>query len=185
MEDKAVLVSVCVFAYNSAETVIETLDSVLKQTYPRLELIVSDDCSTDNTVELCRKWLAENGDRFEHTILLTHELNGGVAKNINSCVEAASGEWIKQIAGDDILLPDCVSHNMEYVLNNDNDGIVFSKIQLFRTGDDGKREMMDYFMPNPRVIDCYSMTPEEQYSCLLRVCFTPAVSVFYNRSLAL
>lgn len=46
------LVSVIVLAYRSAETIIETLDSIKNQTYPNIELIVTDDCSPDNTVQV-------------------------------------------------------------------------------------------------------------------------------------
>ena len=52
------LVSVVVITYNSAKFVIETLESVKSQTYKNIELIISDDCSTDDTVERCRLWLA-------------------------------------------------------------------------------------------------------------------------------
>ncbi len=53
------LVSIIVCTYNSSKYVLETLESAKEQTYQNVELIVSDDCSTDNTVELCRKWIAE------------------------------------------------------------------------------------------------------------------------------
>lgn len=67
------LVSVSVITYNSAKTVIETLDSIKAQTYQNIELIVSDDCSTDNTVEICRDWLTKNEKRFVRMELITVE----------------------------------------------------------------------------------------------------------------
>lgn len=67
------LVSVAVVTYNSSKTVLETLDSIYNQTYPNLELIVSDDCSPDNTVEICREWIAGHSRRFIRTELLTVE----------------------------------------------------------------------------------------------------------------
>ena len=51
------LVSVVVLAYRSADTIIETLESIKKQTYPKIELIVTDDCSPDNTVEVVENWI--------------------------------------------------------------------------------------------------------------------------------
>ena len=53
--EKNPIVSVVVVTYNSAKYVLETLESIKDQTYPNLSLVISDDCSTDNTVKLCRK----------------------------------------------------------------------------------------------------------------------------------
>ncbi|MDR0890977.1 MAG: glycosyltransferase [Endomicrobium sp.] len=50
------LVSVCVITYNSSKYVLETLESIKTQTYQNIELIVSDDCSTDDTVEVCENY---------------------------------------------------------------------------------------------------------------------------------
>lgn len=112
------LVSVDVITYNSASTVLETLESIKRQTYPKIELIISDDCSRDNTVEVCRKWLKENNQRFENTRIITSEVNTGVVGNSNRALLACRGEWEKGIAADDILLPSCISDYVEFVLNN-------------------------------------------------------------------
>lgn len=77
------LVSIPVITYNSAKTVIETLDSIKAQTYPNIELIISDDCSTDDTVQLCREWIEKNGERFERTELISVTKNTGVSGNNN------------------------------------------------------------------------------------------------------
>ena len=58
------LVTVVVVTYNSSKYVLETLDSIFEQTYKNIELIITDDGSSDNTVELCREWLTHYGDRF-------------------------------------------------------------------------------------------------------------------------
>lgn len=103
------LVSIVVLTYNSSEYVLETLNSAYRQTYHgELELIITDDCSKDNTVEVCREWLQEHGSRFVRTELITVDENTGVSKNINRGCRAAQGEWIKPIAGDDILTDDCI-----------------------------------------------------------------------------
>lgn len=176
------LVSVCIITYNSSRTIVETLDSVLSQTYPHIELIVSDDCSSDNTVSLCDQWINANRNRFFRTQLIIHEQNGGLAKNINSAISQAAGEWLKPLAGDDILLSDCIRDNMDFACHHDNDGVLFSKIQLFFTNDDNERVMMDSSMPHPAEIKYFSKTAKEQYHHLLSCCFAPAVSVFYKRS---
>ena len=102
------LVSVVVITYNSAKYVLETLESAKAQTYQNIELIVSDDCSTDNTLEICSKWIDENKSRFVRAEIIETKNNTGVSGNCNRGLIASTGEWLKLIAGDDILLPDCL-----------------------------------------------------------------------------
>ena len=61
MERYKPIVTVQVIAYNSSETIISTLDSIKSQTYLEIELVVSDDNSSDNTLDLTRKWIKTNG----------------------------------------------------------------------------------------------------------------------------
>lgn len=103
------LVSVVVVSYNSASTILETLESIKNQTYQEIELIITDDCSKDETVSVCQEWLAQNKDRFVSFQLITSPVNTGVCANGNRGRFAAKGEWLKGIAGDDILLPNCIS----------------------------------------------------------------------------
>lgn len=125
------LVSCTVVSYNSAATVIETLESIKAQTYQNIELIVSDDCSTDNTVELCREWLKQNNDRFARTVLLTVEKNTGVAGNDNRALAECQGTWQKGIAADDILFPNCVEDFVEYVKSNPEVRWAASKVAIY------------------------------------------------------
>lgn len=127
------LVSIVVITYNSAKTVAETLDSAKNQTYKNIELIVSDDCSTDETVEICRNWIDENKDRFVRTELITVEKNTGVPGNCNRGIRKCSSEWIKLIAGDDILLDNCISDFVDFVNLNKDVDIVYSLFHSFHT----------------------------------------------------
>lgn len=103
------LVSVVVITYNSAQYVVQTLDSILKQTYNDIELIISDDCSVDNTREVCKEWLNKNNYRFQRTILVCTEKNSGICANYNNGLKYCTGQWVKYIAGDDYLTEDCIS----------------------------------------------------------------------------
>jgi alpha-1,3-rhamnosyltransferase len=128
------LVSIIVITYNSANFVLETLESAKSQTYQNIELIISDDGSSDNTVEICKEWLKNNKESFVNTELITVEKNTGIPANCNRGVNASKGEWIKLIAGDDILTHDCLLKNISYVLKKPNVYIVFSKIKTFGDG---------------------------------------------------
>lgn len=97
------LVSVIALSYQSAETIIETLNSIYEQTYSRIELIICEDCSNDGTNEICKNWLDMNSARFEKAILIAQEKNKGVVKNYNDGISKSSGEWLKPIACDDVL----------------------------------------------------------------------------------
>lgn len=125
------LVSICVISYNSSAFVLETLESAKKQTYQNIELIVSDDGSTDHTIELCKNWLAQNKERFVRTEMITVEKNTGIPANCNRAVKAAKGEWIKIIAADDILMDNCIIDNVENVVLNPEIEVQFSFLEAF------------------------------------------------------
>lgn len=118
MEKNDVLVSVVVLTYNDAPFIEETLNSIREQTYKNIELVVSDDCSTDDTVERCKRWIEHNGARFSNVQLLTVEKNTGVTYNITRAQKSAQGEWIKGLGGDDLLVPDCIEKFMNFIRQN-------------------------------------------------------------------
>lgn len=178
------LVSVCVITYNSSKTIIETLESIFAQTYPNIELVISDDCSTDETVPKCKEWLNKFGSRFAKTILVERSENGGLPKNLNSGIRASSGEWIKTIAGDDILLPNCIQDNVDFVSKTPEAQIVFSKLQYF-TVVDGKNVLMDSFRPEDRHKYIYSLSAEKQHEIMMENFDISWTTLFASRALAL
>lgn len=157
------LVSVPVVTYNSAKTVIETLDSIKAQTYPNIELIISDDCSTDNTVTLCREWVEQNKSRFVRTEIIAVNQNTGVAGNCNRAEVACTGEWEKGIAGDDIMLPNCIQDCMNYVREHPDVIYVFGKMDGFGH----PREEVDEYMNRCFDYSFFDLSAEEQYHRLV------------------
>ena len=144
MENKVVTVSV--FTYNSSKFVLETLNSIKNQTYPRLVLQICDDCSKDNTIEICNKWINENKERFVKTKIIIPEQNTGISGNFNRALDACETEWFKPIAGDDFLKPECIEEYMKYVLKNDDTIVAFSRVKLFgiKSGRINYDEVFDY-----------------------------------------
>ena len=129
--DTTPLVSVVVITYNSSSTVLETLDSIKNQDYPNVELIVADDCSKDDTVGIVRNWLSAYGSRFVCSELVASSKNTGVSGNLNRGWRKAHGEWVKPIAGDDLLLPDCLSVNVAQARSNPHVKTIFSRARFF------------------------------------------------------
>lgn len=103
------LVSIVVITYNSSKTILETLESIKRQTYQNIELIITDDCSSDDTIAICDNWLQKEANRFTKCRLLSSSSNKGIGANCNKGVLASNGTWIKIIAGDDALIETCIS----------------------------------------------------------------------------
>lgn len=133
------LISVCVISYNSSEYILDTLESIKAQTYQNIELIVSDDKSPDNTVAICKEWIEKNKDRFVRTEVIVPEQNTGTSGNYNRGVFASHGEWIKFIDGDDVLMPNCIDDNVNFVTKNEHAKVVFSDVLLFEKNIDLKK----------------------------------------------
>lgn len=120
------LITVGIVTYNSGEFILETLDSIKEQTYKNIELIVSDDCSTDDTVVKARKWMAENGNAFTRCELITSPVNTGVSANSNRAYSKAKGEWYKLMDGDDMLMPNAISDYVSFVQAHPEVRLVFA-----------------------------------------------------------
>lgn len=174
------LVSVPVITYNSSKYVLETLESIKAQTYHSIELIISDDCSTDNTIELCQQWAEDNKDRFIRTQIITSKVNTGVSANLNRAEAACQGEWVKGIAGDDLLMPNCIADCVAYVQQHPDIIYLFGKIETFGATKERCKMIDDVFD-----YSFFTMTSEEQLHRLIFVgnC-VPATTVFYNREKA-
>lgn len=126
------LVSIIVITYNSSKYVLETLESAKAQTYQNIELIMSDDCSTDNTVEICQEWIEKNKERFVRTELITAEKNTGIPANCNRGVKAAQGEWVKFIAGDDTLKKEAISNYTYFISLHPECSLLYSSIEVYK-----------------------------------------------------
>lgn len=136
-----ILVSIVVITYNSSKYVIETLESCKRQTYKNIELIVSDDASTDDTVSLCDKWINDNADNFSNCQFLKSKTNKGISGNVNKGIYASKGSWIKLVAGDDLLTDDCVEYNISKIYNISDDCGIYSTSRMSFTVIDGDKKI--------------------------------------------
>lgn len=181
MEYNNPLVSIFVITYNSAETVIEALDSIYNQTYTNLELVISDDCSKDDTVRLCNDWLTEHAERFVRTRLIVVPQNTGVTSNIIRAEAACRGEWLKGVAGDDMLSPDSIATYVEYVSKHPDAVYVFSMVEVF--GEDKNKCRIERFEDVVFDYSFFDLPTQRQYEWLIWEAHQPipAATAFYNR----
>ena len=177
------LVSIVIITFNSSPFVLEALESARRQTYENVELIVSDDCSTDDTVEKCNAWIEKNKERFVRVKMLTVDSNTGIPANCNRAIREGRGRWIKIVAGDDILLPECIAANMEYVTSEGEVSIVFSRIQPFYATNTGY--LIEQINDDDRLQQFSICSSNEQFEILLDSNFLPAPSFFYTKELLL
>lgn len=141
------LVTVILLTYNSVRTVQETLDSIAQQDCEPLELIVCDDGSSDGTIALVERWTRQHAARFVRIELLSTPRNLGVCANLARGYAAAAGEWIKGIAGDDLLLPGAITRYMARARDSDA-AVVVASVRKFWDGTDGSRQFGE-LVPTP------------------------------------
>lgn len=103
-------VSICIPAYNASKTIRATLDSCIIQNYPELEIIVSDNCSTDNT----RKIITEEYGKVR---LLEREITGTPSENGNNAIKFATGDYIILMCADDVFINEFVISDIAKIFN--------------------------------------------------------------------
>lgn len=168
------LVSIVVVTYNSAEYLEECLESIRKQSYNELELIVTDDCSKDDTVRIAKDWIVRNKDRFKVAKVLETLKNTGVAGNCNRGLNAVNGIWAKFIAGDDLLADEhSIEAYVQALPREQRIGCVFSDIYQLEEG-----EKHNVSLKNRDIMFNEGVTVFEQYKLMIKENFIPAISAF-------
>ncbi len=114
---KQPLVTILCLCYNHEDFVAEALQSVFRQTYPHIQLVVMDDGSTDGSASVIEQTLKEKGE----VVWVRHETNRGYTPTLNEALSYAKGEWIIDLAADDVLLPTRVEEGLRLV-NERGDG---------------------------------------------------------------
>lgn len=111
------LVSVIALCYNQEKYLEETLDSIINQSYQNIELIITDDCSTDDSIKEIEQWINKNNVKCK---LIKNKKNIGICKSLNNSIKATHGEYISIIACDDVLLPNKIKNQIEKFINLDD-----------------------------------------------------------------
>ena len=114
------LVSICIPTYQGSRWIRDSIASALAQDYPRVEVVVSDDRSTDGTAEVAESI----GDPRVRVVRSDQRL--GMARNWNRSVRLARGDYIKFLMQDDLLDPTCVSRMAAVLSKNPSVGFVFA-----------------------------------------------------------
>ena len=117
------LISVIICTYNQQDTIGRALDSILSQEcHLPIEIVIGEDCSTDNTLAVCRRYEKQHPDKIR---VLANKPNKGFVRNYFDCLRACRGKYIADCAGDDFWIDNTKLEQEALILdNNENIGIV-------------------------------------------------------------
>lgn len=147
-------ISIIVPVYNVESYLKRCVDSILKQTYKNLEIILVDDGSTDSSGAICN-WYSEHDERIK----VIHKINGGLSSARNAGIEIASGDYISFVDSDDWIVEDIYEYCIELAETMKCDVVDFKSISThgemmkFSSNEDyeiklveGKEILRDYLM---------------------------------------
>ena len=130
-------VSVIIPVYNSEKFLKETLESVIHQTSSDVEIIAINDGSTDNSLEILKK--------YENKITIINQKNMGLAEAVNTGIKKMSGHWLKWLSPDDILYPDAIEILVEQAKKLPENTILYSNWTMI---DEKGKKLRDFYESN-------------------------------------
>lgn len=169
------LVTVCMPTYNQEKYVAEAIESILQQDYEYIQVIISDDCSQDNTYEICKKYKNE----FPEIITLQrHSKNLGISGNVNSIYPLIKGKYVCWFSGDDLYSQKKISSQVRIM--QEHADCVFSFHRSLVIDDTGN----NLYEFNDSLIGLKLFESDIAENLLKHRCYISAISVMINRDLA-
>ncbi len=155
-------VTVIMGIYNCAATLEEAILSLTNQTYTDWNLIMCDDGSKDNTLEVAERIKEKLGDRV---LILKNETNMGLNYTLNKCLEQVNGEFVARMDADDVCSPDRFEKEVNFLLNHNEYSFVSCPMVLYdENGDWG----VDWGMEKPQSADLIKSRPFCHAACMIR-----------------
>lgn len=111
--ERSGLVSIIVPVYNAEKYIVETMESVIRQTYTNWELLLVEDCSADGTVQVIERYMSHVGD--ERIRLIVQSANGGAARARNRGLAESKGRYIAYLDSDDLWEPEKLAHELAFM----------------------------------------------------------------------
>lgn len=132
-------VTALVPCYNSAAFITRTLDSLAAQSWPNLEIVIGEDCSTDETLEIVSAFAAGRSD----TRVLHRAENLGWLRNANDLMASATGELLFFAFHDDVVEPTYVERLVEALKNNPRAVLAYTDVEVFQPEGPGEVVVFD------------------------------------------
>lgn len=167
------LVSIITPSYNSANYISETIEAIINQTYSNWELLITDDCSTDNSIEIIRKY-AEKDSRIK---LFVMDKNAGAGNCRNNSIKMAEGRFIAFCDSDDVWMPQKLEKQIEFMVKRD---CALSYSSYMTMNEEGNVNGIVVCMKN---ISYASMKRDDGIGCLTAIYDTTHVGKMYMSNL--
>lgn len=164
------LVSILCLCYNQERFIVESLESIKSQSYSNIEVLICDDFSKDNSVEVINSWIKNN---LQLNIqFISHSENQGICKSLNELLKLSKGKYIITIALDDLMEYDKVERHIKILeASSPNVALVFSNAYLI---DDHSERFQNTFIPYFH--QYLNIESGNFYQTLLNDNFIPAMS---------
>lgn len=155
------LVCICIPHYNNENTISDTLDSILNQTYKNIKVKIFDNVSTDNSLQIIQDYAS----RYSNLEVFQNETNLGGEGNFSKCIEGLEGQFGAIYHADDIYHPNMVETQVKYLLENDISAI-FVRANLI---DDNSNNIGEQFFPDEfKNNNYYQFNFEQLFSLILK-----------------
>lgn len=166
------LISIVTASYNYENYIKETIESVIAQTYTNWEMIIVDDGSKDNSVEVIKSY-CEKDSRIK---LYQHEggVNKGLVETVKLGIEKAKGEWIAFLESDDSIVPEYLEEKFKVLEQNSDVNFIFNDVNMF-----GNNEIIEkynkHFAKSKEILSQYSY-PANLLKHFLKINLVPTFS---------
>lgn len=157
------LISIITPNYNCGRFIAQTIESVLAQTYRHWEMLIVDDCSTDNSYQIALEY-SQKDTRIK---VFQNEKNSGAAVSRNKAIELSQGEYLAFLDSDDLWLPEKLERQLQFMQENDCD---FSFTEYEHIDED-----------NNSLLKVAKVIKQLTYKKMMLHCFPGCLTVMYNQ----
>ncbi len=119
--------------YNAEKFIRETLDSIAEQTYDKIEVVISDDCSTDNTVQIINDYVQSSELNI---VLNVNSTNQGITSNCNKALSLCTGKYIAFFAGDDLMYPTKINGQVRIMETEEDCTLCYHSVEILDVEND-------------------------------------------------
>lgn len=170
---KKPLISVLMGIYNCSETLEEAVNCIINQTYTNWELIMCDDCSSDDTYKTALR-IAKKDSRIR---VIKNETNMTLAPTLNRCLKEAKGEYCARMDGDDVCDSDRFEKEIRVLAENAEFAVVSCAMRFYdENGTYGQIVYPEY----PKTVDLAKQSPICHAGCMIRTDVLKKVNGYSN-----